>query len=77
MVDKGTSIQEFKHEEPKRQGKDMGFTLLDPLAIATAEIMEMETKHETSKGSIHILLDRQRLRTREKNGITLFQPSHK
>jgi len=73
----GTSIQEFKHEEPKRQEKTLVSLSIDPLAIATARIAGLETKRRTSKrGSIHILLDRRELRTREENKITLFQPTH-
>jgi len=73
----GTSIQEFKHEEPKRREKTRDSPSFDPLAIAMAGIAGLETKHQTSKrGSIHILLDRQGLRKREKkNEITLFQPT--
>jgi len=41
------------------------------------QILGCYTKHQTSKrGSIHILLDRRGLRTREKkNEITIFQPT--
>ena len=54
----GTSIQEFKYEEPKRREKTRDPPSFDPLAIATAGIARLETKHKTSKrGLIHILLD--------------------
>jgi len=45
----GTSVQEFKHEELKRQEKTWASLSIDPLAIATAGIIEMEAKHHPSK----------------------------
>ena len=41
----GTSIQEFKYEEPKRREKTRVSLPIDPLAIATTGITELETKH--------------------------------
>jgi len=62
----GTSIQEFKHEEPKRQERTRVLLSIDPLAITTTGVTGLETKHQTNKrGSIHILLDRWGLISRE------------
>jgi len=73
----GTSIQDFKHIEPKRRGKTWVSLSIDLFAIAIVGIVGLETKHQTSiRGSTYILLDRWGLRAREKNETTLSRPTH-
>jgi hypothetical protein len=64
----GTSIQGLKRERAQERKKTRVSPPFDPLAIATAGTGGMESKEQQkqqARGSTHLLLDRQGLRTRE------------